>query len=91
MISYEDCVAMSGLTRDEIAAIAEQRHIPEIVAASLCQYLLQKEHGAEMIRDTIIDDIREAQAANDKPRVQNLLHTLHHFLRDHPEGRPKRF
>lgn len=87
MISYEDCVALCGLSRDEIAAIAEHQHVPEVVAAALAQYLLSKDHGPEFIRDMIVDDIRTAQKSGDKPHVQELLHALHHFLRDHPEAR----
>jgi hypothetical protein len=87
MISYEDCVALCGLSRDEIAAIAEHQRVPEMVAVSIGHYLLQKEHGPEFIRDMIIDDVRVAQKNGDKPHVQELLHALHHFLRDHPEAR----
>jgi len=90
MISIEDCIAMCGLTRDEIEAIAEHEHVPEIVAASLGQYLLNRTHGCESIRDMIIDDVRQAQARGDRAHVQSLLHVLHHFLRDHPDARPDR-
>jgi hypothetical protein len=90
MISIEDCIAMCGLTRHEIEAIAEHEHVPEIVAASLGQYLLNRTHGCESIRDMIIDDVRQAQARGDRAHVQSLLHVLHHFLRDHPDARPDR-
>ena len=40
MISFEDCFALCGLTRDEVLALAEHEHIPEIAAAALGQYLL---------------------------------------------------
>ena len=33
MISLEDCIAMCGLHRDEVLALAEHEHIPEIAAA----------------------------------------------------------
>jgi hypothetical protein len=34
MISLEDCIAMSGLNEQEIMAIAEHEHVPEIAAAA---------------------------------------------------------
>ncbi len=34
MISIEDCIAMCGLTREEVDAIAEHEHIEEIAAAA---------------------------------------------------------
>ncbi|HRK18682.1 MAG TPA: hypothetical protein PK970_06975 [Hyphomicrobiaceae bacterium] len=87
MISYEDCIALCGLTRDQIEAIAEHEHVPEIVAAALGQYLLHKAKGPLVIRNMIIDDIRAAQAAGDRDHTQRLLHVLHRFLREHPEAR----
>lgn len=35
MISLEDCVASSGLSEDEVAAIGEHEHIPQIAAYAL--------------------------------------------------------
>jgi hypothetical protein len=87
MISLEDCIALCGLTREEVLVIAEHEHIPEIAAAALAQYLLRKSKGESMIRDIIINDIRAAQARGDRDRVQMLLHVLHHYLRAHPHAR----
>ena len=89
MITLEDCLAFCGLTEEEVLAIAEYEHMPEIAAAALAAYLAYQEHGTEEIRDMIIGDIRAAQARNDKEHVLTLLHVLHHFLRTHPEARPE--
>lgn len=89
MISMEDCIALCGLTEEEVLAIAEHEHIPEIAAAALAQYLLNKPHGPERIRDLIVEDVRAAQARGDQQHVQTLLHVLHHYLRSHPEARPE--
>jgi hypothetical protein len=88
MISLEDCVALSGLTEEQVLAIAEHEHLPEIAATALAQYLLKREHGMEKIRDMIVDDIRRAQQRHDKPHTLTLLHVLHHFLKSHPEVCP---
>jgi hypothetical protein len=85
VISLEDCVALSGLTEDQVLAIAEHEHVPEIAAAALAQYLLKQEHGTEKIRDMIVEDIRQAQQHQDKAHILTLLHVLHHFLKSHPE------
>jgi hypothetical protein len=89
MITLEDCVGLCGLTEEEVLAIAEHEHLPEIAATALASYLVHQEHGAETIRDMIVDDIRIGQARNDKEHVLALLHALHHFLRTHPEVRPE--
>lgn len=84
MISLSDCIAMCGLSEDEVLAIAEHEHIPEIAAAALGQYLLNQKHGPETIRDMIRDDIRAALARNDREHARDLLMALRHFLSDHP-------
>jgi hypothetical protein len=89
MITLEDCLGFCGLSEEEVLAIAEHEHLPEIAATALAQYLLSQEHGSEKVRDMIVDDIRCAQVARDnKEKVLMLLHVLHHFLKTHPEARP---
>lgn len=51
---------MCGLTQDEVLAIAEHEHIPEIAAAALGQYLLTQDDGTEKISAMLRDDIRLA-------------------------------
>jgi hypothetical protein len=79
---------LCGLTEEEVLAIAEHEHLPEIAATALAQYLSSLEHGSEKVRDMIVDDIRQAQLNGvDKEHVLTLLHVLHHFLKT-PEARP---
>ena len=60
MIALEDCIGLCGLTEEEVLAIAEHEHLPEIVATALAQYLLSEEHGSEKVLDIIVDDIAES-------------------------------
>ena len=86
MITLEDCIAMCGLTEEEVLAIAEHEHIPEIAAAALGQYLLCQDHGAETIRAMLRDDIRAALARNDRDHARELFMALRHFISAHPEA-----
>ena len=85
MITLEDCIAMCGLSEEEVLAIAEHEHIPEIAAAALAQYLLCQDHGAERIRDMLRDDIRAALARSDRKHARELFMALRHFLSAHPD------
>jgi hypothetical protein len=87
MISKEDCIAFTGLTSDEVDAIAEHEHLADIPAAALANLLLHEQHGAETIRAMMVDDIRAALAEGRKPHAAGLLAALRHFLHEHPEGR----
>jgi hypothetical protein len=86
MIALEDCMALCGLDRDEIDAIAEHEHIPELAAAALADYLLHRPKGATIVRDMIRDDIRHAIAGGDARHARQLIHALNHFLAEHPEA-----
>jgi len=88
MISLEDCVGLCGLTEQEVLAIAEHEHVPEMAATALAQYLLKQEHGIDQIRDMIVHDIRQAQHRQDTQHILLLLHVLHHFLKAHPAASP---
>ncbi len=86
MISLEDCIAFCGLTEDEVLAIAEHEHVPQIAATAIGEHLLGQEHGAETIRDMMIDDIRMALGRDDRAHADELRMTLAHFLDAHPEA-----
>ncbi len=86
MITIEDCIAMCGLTEDEVLAIAEHEHIPEIAAAALGQYLLTQDDGTEKIGAMLRDDIRLAIRRNDRAHARQLFMALRHFLSSHPQA-----
>ncbi len=89
MISMEDCLAFCDLTEEEVLAIAEHEHMPEMIAIAYAQYLAHEKRGMETVFKMIVDDIRAAQSRNDASHVRELLHVLHHFIRSHPEAAPE--
>ena len=86
MITIEECIAMCGLTQDEVLAIAEHEHIPEIAAAALGQYLLTQDDGTEKISAMLRDDIRLAIHRNDRAHARQLFMELRHFLSSHTQA-----
>ena len=85
MITLEDCVALCGLTKDEVRALAEHEHIPDIAAAALGQCLLNQPKGCQIIRDMIADDMRWARQRGDERHANELALTLQQFVSSHPE------
>lgn len=86
MLTYEDCVGMSGLLKEEIEAIAEHEHIPAIVAAELANYLCRTDAGECCIKGYILDDIAAAEARADTQHALLLKAVLLHFINTHPRA-----
>ncbi len=87
MISFEDCAALCGLTRTEIAAIAEHEHMPDMAAATLAYYMLRKRGGPEEIRQMLRDDIRHALDSNRVVHAARLMAAFRQFCDSHPVPR----
>ena len=89
MLTIEDCIALSELTEEEVLAIAEHEHIPEICAAQLGRTLLEMPDGARRIKRMIADDIEAARAHHDLEHAASLKLALEHFVETHPEAHPE--
>ena len=61
MLTFEDCVALSGLTEAEIAAIAEHEHLPLMQAMEYGRYLICQKDGVQRLRAILADDLRHAE------------------------------
>ena len=90
MLSMEDCIALSALTREEIDAIAEHEHIPPIVAAELGNHLLRSATGVAEIGMMIDEDIQAAIARGDVQSATELRLTLKRFLERHRRAEHRR-
>lgn len=85
MITMEEVIDMSGLTVEEIDAIAEHEHLPEAAAVALAAYLVEAgPEGQQRITVMIRDDIRLALKRGDRNHAAELLAALRHFLHEHP-------
>ena len=61
MLTLEDCIGLSELDEEEILAIAEHEHIPEMAAVEMGNYLCHTPEGERRIRRMIMDDISKAR------------------------------
>ncbi len=86
MLTIDDCIALSGLTEAEIAAIAEHEHIPFATAIELGRCLCCADHGLDTVRTMILDDIWTARRRGDDAHVRDLYRVLDEFARNHAEN-----
>ena len=83
MLTYEDCVALCGLTADEIAAIARHEHLPEIVALELGAHLAATHRGRRAVEAMIRDDVAVAREEGDAREAARLELVLREFSSGH--------
>ncbi|HEX5803249.1 MAG TPA: hypothetical protein VFY24_09495 [Azospira sp.] len=83
MLTWTDCVELSELSAEEIAAIARHEHLPEMVALELGNYLIHTADGERRVRAMIRDDIRHEAAAGHRDRAAALRRVLRHYLEHH--------
>ncbi|CDH47354.1 MAG: hypothetical protein IPL59_14605 [Candidatus Competibacteraceae bacterium] len=87
MLTYQDCVELSDLTEEEIEAIAQHEHLPEMAALELGSYMVHTEEGVPMIKRIILDDIDEARRRGHAEKALQLKLVLKHFVETHPNNR----
>jgi hypothetical protein len=84
MLSLTDCIAMSELSENEIAAIAEHEHVPAIVAAELGCKLLHTPGGRATLKHYLEDNLANARARSHAQKARELTVLIRLFDRAHP-------
>jgi hypothetical protein len=88
MLTFDDCLALCGLSDDEVRAIAEHEHLPPIVALELGDCLVKGPDGELLINHMVIEDIRAAERRGDLLRAAQLKQTLRCFIEHHLAKQP---
>ena len=84
MLSLDDCIALSGLTEEEVALIAEHEHLSLIVAAQLGYSLLKSAKGVFTLRGYIVDVLAQAKLTGQRDKAKRLDLVLARFNAAHP-------
>ena len=88
MLTFDDCLGLCELPEEEILALREHEHLPDIVALEMADYLMHGPDGTHRISRMIEDDILEANRRGDVAHAARLKLTLKHFVETHPSRRP---
>ena len=87
MLTFDDCVALCELSEEEIRAVAEHEHLPQIVALELGHYLMRGPDGELLVSHMFIDDIRAAERRGDPAHAAMLKRALRQFVEQHDATR----
>jgi hypothetical protein len=83
MLTIDDCIALSDLTEQEIDAIAEHEHVPEMVAVEMGCCLVHCADGQRRIASFIRDDIDRARRRGNVRHAADLTAVLRGFVAQH--------
>ncbi|MBI3447036.1 MAG: hypothetical protein HY055_17130 [Magnetospirillum sp.] len=83
MLSLEDCIAFSGLTPEQVDAVACHEHLPLILVAEWAEAVLEAEGGCARVAAILAEEV-EVAPFHHKDRVESWKHGLEEFRRDHP-------
>ncbi|MGE4279832.1 MAG: hypothetical protein AB7G62_09620 [Magnetospirillum sp.] len=83
MLSLTDCVAFSGLTPEQLDAVACFKHVPTVVAAEWAETVLDQPDGCDQVEAALQ---AEVQLAHDHhlETEQAWEHGLDDFRHEHP-------
>jgi hypothetical protein len=82
MLSLEDCIAFSGLTAEQLDAVACHEHLPLIVVAEWAENVLDAEDGCARVAAILTEEV-EAAFIHHRDRLGDWARGLEQFLRDH--------
>ena len=85
MLTFEDCIALSHLSEEEVSAIAEHERIPEMTAIEYGDYLIQTPDGEQKIQQIILDDIEHSKTNGNLKHAKELENVLKLFILNHPK------
>jgi hypothetical protein len=87
MVSLDECIGMSGLSEDEIAVVAEQEHVPPVVAAEMASSLLSSPRGILKLHDIFRDRLAALAERRETQRERAISRLYAHFRARYPVPR----
>lgn len=90
MLTLQDCIAFSGLTPDQLEAVAKSKHLADVLAAEWVECVLDQPGGCELLEALISQAIDAADANGDGECVDRYRRCLAEFLDAHPHCQERR-
>ncbi|WP_029009145.1 hypothetical protein [Azospirillum halopraeferens] len=84
MLTYEDCIGLSDLDKDEVAEIAAHERLPYMTALEKGAALLQQPWGDAAIRQMVWDNLCQASGKSDDSRSHSLAVVYRMTCERHP-------
>lgn len=81
MLSLTDCVAFSGLTADQLDAIADHQHLPAVLAAEWAETILDRMEGWRLVEAMLTEEAAIAGCRGNRDCAERYRLGLEEFRR----------
>jgi hypothetical protein len=84
MLTLNDCIGFTGLTEEQLEAIAKHEHLPMILAAEMVEDEVDSRAGCHHIETMIAEEVVFETEHGHPERAERYRHGLEEFLKAHP-------
>jgi len=84
MLTLQDCIGFSGVTPEQLEAIADHEHLEMVVAAEWAECMLDRPNGCEIVEHVLADQVAHCRAHGRMARTRRYQDGLDDFVRCHP-------
>lgn len=84
MLTLQDCIGFSGLTPEQLEAVADHEHLDMIIAAEWAETMLDKPNGADIVEHVLSDEVDYCETHGNRSRHDRYQACLDEFHKQHP-------
>jgi hypothetical protein len=86
MLTLNDCIGFSGLTEEQLEAVAKHEHLPMVLAAELVEDEVDSPEGCLHIESMIADEVVFEIEHGHPEQAERYRHGLAEFINTHPHA-----
>jgi hypothetical protein len=83
MLTLQDCIGFSGLTADQLEAIADHENLDMIIAAEWAEAVLDRPEGEDMVERMLAEEVAFCESHHKEDRLIRFQAGLDDFHKHH--------
>jgi hypothetical protein len=84
MLTLRDCIDFSGLTEEQLEAVARHEHLPLVLAAEWVEEMAEDNVGCRKLAAILAEELAEERRLREFGLAAHTRHALLEFLASHP-------
>ena len=76
MLTLQDCIGFSGLTQEQVEAVADHEHLDMVIAAEWAENAMERPGGREEVQHMIEEEIAFCESHHRLDKMRRFQHGL---------------